>query len=190
MLREVTNWAGECELRYGRPRYPQSQSLVEQGNNSVTKILGKMKMQSESPHAFKWADELSKCMYNMNTDYHSCLKDTAFNVIFCRGPNIGTAKNLVNLNSQNEDKFFKKMDSYNRIIKYQIVDIVDSQSGFSFKFDSYGRILQKNRKYAKYDSGEDGDDENNLDAFQADLKCNSHCHSLGGRNLCKNCDKN
>ena len=73
----------------------------------------------------------------MNTDYHSSLKDTAFNVIFGSGPNIGNTKNVVNLDSENENEFFEKMDSYDRIVNYQIVDKVDSQSGFSFKFDSY-----------------------------------------------------
>ena len=35
----VTKWEGDCELRYGRPRHPQTQGLVKQANGTAEKML-------------------------------------------------------------------------------------------------------------------------------------------------------
>ena len=37
MEEEINNWVGDCKLRYGRPRHPQTQGLVEQRNSTVCK---------------------------------------------------------------------------------------------------------------------------------------------------------
>ena len=68
MAEEIDNWIGDCELRYGRPRHPQSQDLVEQSNGTITTMLASMRASSERPSKFKWSDHLPKVMFNMNID--------------------------------------------------------------------------------------------------------------------------
>ena len=93
MVEEIGNWIGDCELRYGRPRHPQSQGLVEQANGSITAMLCEMRASSERPSKFKWSDHLPKVMFNLNTDYHSRIRTTAFKAVFGIEYNTGDKKN-------------------------------------------------------------------------------------------------
>ena len=93
-MQEINRWVGECELRYGRPRHPQSQGLVEQGNGSITSMLASMKASSNTPSSFSWSWALPQVMYNLNTDHHTNLKTTPFDVIFGQPPNNGDKKKL------------------------------------------------------------------------------------------------
>ena len=36
----MKDWPGECQIVNGRPRHPQCQGLIEQGNGTVEKLLG------------------------------------------------------------------------------------------------------------------------------------------------------
>ena len=72
----IKNWIGDCELRYGQPRRPQTQGLVEQSNGTITSRLDAIKNQEEIDYAirnlnkekketvmpFSWADHLPEVM--------------------------------------------------------------------------------------------------------------------------------
>ena len=118
MTEEIAKWIGDCELRYGRPRHPQSQGLVEKGNGSITAMLASMKASSDKPQQFKWSDNLPKVMFNMNTDYHSSIRTTAFRAVFGIEHNTGDKKTTTNI----EDSLTR--DSYDRVVKRGDQDLV------------------------------------------------------------------
>jgi hypothetical protein len=95
---EIDNWIGDCKLRFGRPRHPQTQGLVEQGNSSVTSQLIRMKLQSPHPSTFSWVEALPKVMFNLNTDRHSHLDIFAYAGVFGQSHNAGASKTSVDLN--------------------------------------------------------------------------------------------
>ena len=66
-----------------------------------------MKMSCKHPSTFSWADALPKVMYNMNTDYHSNTKSTAFKITFGQTHYVGSRKRVTDL-----DDSEKTLDSY------------------------------------------------------------------------------
>lgn len=44
----LKSWDGNCKIIHGRPRYPQSQGLVEQANGTLERILASMMVQFET----------------------------------------------------------------------------------------------------------------------------------------------
>ena len=131
MVQEVRNWMGDCELRYGRPRHPQSQGLVEQANGSITDMLASMKASSDNPSQFKWSDSLPKVIFNLNTDYHSSIRTTALRAVFGMDHNAGGKKTTTNI----EDDSLT-FDSYDRLVKKE-----------SLTFDSFDRIVRRGQDY-------------------------------------------
>ena len=68
MLLLIESWDGNCKIVHCRPRHPQSQGLVEQGNGTHEKMIAAMMTQFDTNN---WVKLLPKIMYNLNTQESS-----------------------------------------------------------------------------------------------------------------------
>ena len=100
----INNWDGDCDIRYGRPRHPQSQGLIEQANGTTQRMLSSLVQQHKICQDDKsgnilpilkdgnWANLLPLIMYNLNTQLSTSLKTTPYEVVFAQKPNMGSIK--------------------------------------------------------------------------------------------------
>ena len=68
MLSLIESWDGNCKIVHGRPRHPQSQGLVEQGNGTLERMIAAMMTQFDTNN---WVKLLPKIMCNLNTQESS-----------------------------------------------------------------------------------------------------------------------
>ena len=86
-----------------------------------------MKASHSNPSAFKWSDALPKVMFNLNTDYHSSIRTTAFKAVYGMDHNTGSKKAITNIEENS-----LTLDSYDRLIKRS-----------SFTIDSFDRVVRR-----------------------------------------------
>lgn len=66
----IKDWGGECKIKHGRPRHPQSQGLVEQANGTMERMIASYEEQYMSQD---WVSFLPKIMFNLNTQLSLCI---------------------------------------------------------------------------------------------------------------------
>ncbi|CAF0914883.1 unnamed protein product [Brachionus calyciflorus] len=90
----INSWDGDCKVVHGRPRYPQSQGLVEQSNGTLERMMSAMMTQFNTDN---WVKLLPKIMYNLNTQESSSTKFMPFEIVYNIKTNIGKNKKYVDL---------------------------------------------------------------------------------------------
>ena len=99
----IKSWYGDCTIRYGRPRHPQSQGLVEQANGTTQRMIASLIKEHEITvtagdevrsilEGGSWPNLLPRIMYNLNTQMGSSIKKTPYEIAFSQEPNMGTIK--------------------------------------------------------------------------------------------------
>jgi len=68
-----------CDRRRSRPRHPQGQGLVEQGNGTLE--AGLQAVLQEQPH-LTWKEALPRAVMRLNMTKHSTTKFTPFKLVF------------------------------------------------------------------------------------------------------------
>ena len=109
-------------------------------------MLVDMKMSSAKPSQFIWSHALPKVMFNMNTDFHSNLKTSAFDFVFGQASNTGKKKVITELdNSSVSDTF----DSYDRAVKKfrKQLKTTSMEVSFDFTIDTYDCIVKREERY-------------------------------------------
>ncbi|CAF0762131.1 unnamed protein product [Brachionus calyciflorus] len=105
MVNLIEPWDGNCKIIYGRPRHPQSQGLVEQGNGSLERMIASMLIQFNTND---WVNLIPKIQYNLNTQ--KTTDCTPFEIVFNKQPNIGNQKKIVQLVTRNNEEIELDVD--------------------------------------------------------------------------------
>ena len=87
---------GKCVIIHGRARHPQSQGLVKQANGTLKTMLATMKLQEKDEGKKEIGHKFSHMLFNLNTYFHSKTKQTPYEIIFKRKPNLGEKGNKIN----------------------------------------------------------------------------------------------
>ena len=68
----------------GHPQHSKSQGTVERGNRMIEEKIAAIKTDEgfDGKSCYPWASWLPKNMYNMNTQYHSTIKDMPYKLVF------------------------------------------------------------------------------------------------------------
>ena len=77
-------WNKDVTFINGRPRHPQSQGLIEHGNQEVEKIIQAKKTEKYITDSanIPWASRLPDIMYSLNTRKHDTIEDLPYKVVF------------------------------------------------------------------------------------------------------------
>ncbi|CAF0823577.1 unnamed protein product [Brachionus calyciflorus] len=101
ITRLIESWDGNCKIIHGRPRHPQSQGLVEQGNGTLERMIASMMTQFNTNN---WVKLLPIIMFNLNTQESSATKEMPFEIVFKMKPNFGKNKKFVELVIQDNNE--------------------------------------------------------------------------------------
>ena len=101
MVEMIKHWDGDCKLVYGRPRYPQSQGLIEQANGTVEKMIAAAMEQFQTK---EWSKILPRIQINLNTSKPSSTKIMPFEVFLNKKPNFGSKKEFFEFDKNGEEK--------------------------------------------------------------------------------------
>ena len=85
----LDNWSsGNVTFVTGRPRHSQSQGLVERGNAIIEDKTVAIKREEgfDGQTTYPWASWLPKIMFNMNTQWHTTIKDMPYKLVFGQSP--------------------------------------------------------------------------------------------------------
>jgi uncharacterized protein YhjY with autotransporter beta-barrel domain len=75
----IEKWDGNCKIVHDRPRHPQSQGLIEQGNSTLERMLDSFILQTNDKN---WVNHLPSIMFILNTHTSSATKFTPFTIVF------------------------------------------------------------------------------------------------------------
>lgn len=78
-------FSGECKIIHGRARHPQTQGLIERGNQTIKKSLAKIKLERKTKD---WPSLLQELMVALNTTVTRTIRMTPYHAVFNQQANI------------------------------------------------------------------------------------------------------
>ena len=85
----LDNWSsGNVSFVTGRPRHSQSQSFVERGNAIIEDKIAAIEREEgfDGQPTYPWASWLPRIIFNMNTQWHTTIKDMPYKLVFGQSP--------------------------------------------------------------------------------------------------------
>ena len=140
VILELVNLWPSVKIINGRPRHPQSQSLVERANRILQQKLGKWKENSDRND---WSCGLYSVILSMNHSYCRSHKKTPYELVYGDKPqgNSTLIEELFNKNIYDEEEIpntIKINDCKEDLIEFLDDDMVDDQ-GINF----FNNLLKK-----------------------------------------------
>ena len=119
VIKDLSNLWNNVKIINGRPRYPQSQGLIERSNSEIGKLLGKW---METYNSNRWSNSLRFVLWAMNTTTCRATGQTPYQLVFGNKPrgNLGFLHALQWTNSI----FLEEEDIPNNVLSSRIMRLM------------------------------------------------------------------
>ena len=91
IIRSLSDLWPSLKLVNGRPRHPQTQGVVERANADLKKKLQVWMKENKSKN---WSQGCRFVQWQMNTIYHSTIRETPYNALFGNNPRCGLTNKI------------------------------------------------------------------------------------------------